>query len=282
VASRTRFLITACLALAIFTPAAAAHPPALQLPWTQGESWFYEGGPHSTLGCPDQSFSCTGGKPWNSLDFGVSGPGIVRAAAAGTVQSTTQCPAKSNFVILDHGDGWHTTYYHLVDIRVHPGEHVTGGQRLGTTSTEHGCAGHADGPHVHFSVARYTGPYSWHGGRVDLDGFQIGSWIFHYGKTQYSGCATNVVTKHLVCPGGKLSNDGAAVRECGATNAVKSIVATDLDCTDARQVVDAWSQQPGCGPDGNTCHVMGFACRASGKLRCEDGEQVITGTLKPY
>ncbi len=278
-------LLTTCFALLVWVPGANAKPPPLQLPWTPGQSWYYEGGPHSTVGCADQSFTCTGGHPWNSLDFGLSRPGIVRAAGPGKIESTTECPVRSNFVIINHGGGWHTTYYHLADIRVHPGEHVTAGQRLGTSSTATGCDGHADGPHVHFSVAKYTGQYHWHSGGVDLDGLQIGSWVFHDGKTQYSGCARNVVTKHPVCPGEKLSNDGAAAGECAATNAVQSIVATNVDCTEADQVVDAWSMQPGCGPDGTTCNVMGFACRVKTRgsaLRCENGEQVITGTLKPF
>jgi len=281
-------LLCAVVALAVFASAAAAHPPALRLPWASGQSWNYIGGPHSTLGCPDNSFTCRGGKPWNSLDFGASGPGIVHAAAAGTVEPTNRCPPKdSNFVIINHGNGWHTTYYHLVDIQVKPGHEVKAGQPLGTTSTATGCDGHADGPHVHFSVANYTGDYSWHSGRVDLDGFQIGSWIFHDGPTQYSGCATNVVTKRRVCPGGQLSNDGALARECGATNAVRSIVATDVDCAEATQVVDKWSRQADCQPNGTTCHVLGFACRVSAAnsftdLRCESDQQLITGQLRPY
>lgn len=246
------------------------------------------GGPHSTLGCPDQGFTCTTGKPWNSLDFS-GGDGIVRAAASGTIQSTTQCPAKdSNFLIINHGEGWHTTYYHLIDIPADltQGHHVDVGARLGKIPTRVGCEGHADGPHVHFSVAHYTGEYSWHSGRVDLNGFQIGSWIFHDGRTRYSGCATNVLTGKSVCPGVLMRNSGALFRNCRAVFPVTSLKASGVGFEEAQGVVREWGMIATCKPDGSVCKVEGFTCRVVDvgytELDCSAGEQRIIGKLGPY
>jgi LasA protease len=274
----------------------APHPPATKagkqiafdLPWKLGQAWRYVGGPHSTLGCPDNSFSCRGGKPWNSLDF-AGGDGIVRAAAAGTVEGTTQCPARnSNFVIINHGGGWHTTYYHLIDIpaAVRPGQPVRTGAKLGHTSTMVGCQGHADGPHVHFSIVRYSGDYSWHGGRVDLNGFQIGTWIFHDGRTQYSGCATNVVNGQRVCPGG-LIRSGVEFHLCDPAQPTSFLKASGLTCARARAVVDEWGQRADCAPNGTVCVVQHFTCRVPPQgdrrtLECRNGTQVIVGKLKTY
>jgi len=283
-------LLLGAVLLLARTPSAsdAGKTIAFQLPWKLGESWNYIGGPHSTLGCSDNSFSCRGGKPWNSLDFG-GGDGIVRAAAAGTVEGTTNCPARnSNFVILNHGQGWHTTYYHLVDIPagVIPGHRVRTGQKLGHTSTAVGCDGHADGPHVHFSIARYSGDYSWHGGRVDLDGFQIGTWVFHDGRTQYSGCATNVINGQRVCPGGVLRSR-VEYHLCDPAPEVSFLKVSDLTCARGRDIVDEWGHRADCRPDGTKCVVQHFTCRVppeNGRswLECRNGIQIIVGKLKSY
>jgi murein DD-endopeptidase MepM/ murein hydrolase activator NlpD len=283
-------LLSAAALLSALAPssAVAAKKLALALPWTQDQSWRYVGGPHSTLGCPDNGFICTTGKPWNSLDFS-GGDGVVRAAASGTIESTTECPKKnSNFLIINHGGGWHTTYYHLIAIPADliPGHPVEVGARLGKISTRVGCEGHADGPHVHFSVAHYTGHYSWRGGRVDLNGFQIGSWIFHDGRTQYSGCATNVATGKRVCPGELMKNDGALFQKCQPVSPVTSLKASGVACKRARAVVGGWGTTPACKPDGSVCKVEGFKCRVVDigytELDCSMGEQRIVGKLGPY
>lgn len=180
----------------------------LQLPFAVGQSWTLHGGPHNTNGCGYNGLSCSSGHPWNSIDL-VGGDNMVRAAGSGTVQ-LGGCPAKG-LVIIDHGGGWHTTYYHLDPILVHAGDHVNTGDPLGVTSKQVVCGGTAGDPpmrHVHFSVLKYTGAYSWQSGGVDLDGFQLGNWVFHDGTRQYNGCATNVVTHKTVCQGDSIYNDG--------------------------------------------------------------------------
>jgi LasA protease len=142
----------------------------LSLPWRQGEFWRLTGGPH-----PE-----TGGKtrPWSALDFQPrSGESrAVRAARGGRV--SRPC---ANMVIVDHGDGWATSYYHVKKIRVKNGQMVDRGQVLGLVSKRSGCGGYATGPHVHFSLM-------WKGQYVNIRGAALGGWTVKEGSQPYAGC----------------------------------------------------------------------------------------------
>jgi len=59
-------------------------------------------------------------------------------------------------VVLDHGGGLFSVYYHLKEAAVTDGQRVSRGDRIG----EVGMSGRATGPHLHFSVRAA-------GGRVD-------------------------------------------------------------------------------------------------------------------
>ena len=61
---------------------------------------------------------------------------------------------EGNLVVIDHGQQFTTLYMHLSKIKVHVGERVTKGQRLGLS----GATGRVTGPHLHLS-ARWQGAW---------------------------------------------------------------------------------------------------------------------------
>ncbi len=64
----------------------------------------------------------------------------VFAPAAGTVVLAEKLFVRGNAVVLDHGGGVYTGYWHLSELDVKPGEQVAPGQRLGlvgSTGSEH-------------------------------------------------------------------------------------------------------------------------------------------------
>ncbi|MBD8044644.1 M23 family metallopeptidase [Arthrobacter sp. Sa2BUA2] len=63
-------------------------------------------------------------------------------------------------IVVDHGDGTKSTYNHLNDIWVEPGQWVDGGQVIGSV----GSTGNSTGPHLHFEVLinnEYVDPMEW-------------------------------------------------------------------------------------------------------------------------
>jgi len=83
-----------------------------------------------------------------------------RAVFAGWLD--TLCPTPAGLVVLDHGQGYRTLYWHLQSIQVQEGAQVSLGQQIGTV----GSTGCSTGPHLHFGVeflGRDTDPYGWCG-----------------------------------------------------------------------------------------------------------------------
>ena len=65
-------------------------------------------------------------------------------------------------IVVDHGDGTKSTYNHLNEIWVEPGQWVDGGQVIGSV----GSTGNSTGPHLHFEVLvhdEYVDPMEWLG-----------------------------------------------------------------------------------------------------------------------
>lgn len=80
----------------------------------------------------------------------------VRAIAAGTAVLSGEQFFGGRSVVLDHGGGLFSLYYHLRDAAVSEGQRVAKGERIGAV----GASGRATGPHLHFGVRAA-------GGRVD-------------------------------------------------------------------------------------------------------------------
>ncbi len=89
------------------------------------------------------------------IDYRVPQGSAVRAPLAGVVTDRRYSPANGNTVTVDHGNGWKTKYFHLLDpALVKERTKVAEGQVIGLVG-ETGTS--AVGPHLHFET--------WHEGR---------------------------------------------------------------------------------------------------------------------
>jgi murein DD-endopeptidase MepM/ murein hydrolase activator NlpD len=86
-----------------------------------------------------------------SQHFGVDLDGStgdpIEAANDGTVVMVRECYASGNTVIVNHGAGLYTLYFHMSHFDVQPGDKVKQGQLLGRV----GKTGRVTGPHLHWS-----------------------------------------------------------------------------------------------------------------------------------
>lgn len=87
-------------------------------------------------------------QPHGGTDIAAPTGRLVRAAAAGTVRLVDDMFFSGNTVIVDHGAGWMTTYFHLSSIWVKEGETVGPKSVLGRV----GRTGRATGPHLHWGL----------------------------------------------------------------------------------------------------------------------------------
>ena len=86
------------------------------------------------------------------VHYGLDLPGAtgepVGAAGAGEVVLARDCYMSGNTVILWHGAGVFTAYFHLSRMEVKAGDRVGRGQRIGRV----GSTGRSTGPHLHWGV----------------------------------------------------------------------------------------------------------------------------------
>ncbi len=72
----------------------------------------------------------------------------VLAAAAGTVRVSYRTSAGEHVIVLDHGDGWCSSYGHLASRSVAKGTRVAAGAKIGTV----GSTGNSTACHLHFGI----------------------------------------------------------------------------------------------------------------------------------
>jgi murein DD-endopeptidase MepM/ murein hydrolase activator NlpD len=82
------------------------------------------------------------------LDIGGGMGAPVEAAQAGRVALVRSCWASGLSVVLWHGAGLYSTYFHLSRARVKVGQEVSRGQLIGLV----GRSGRVTGPHLHWGV----------------------------------------------------------------------------------------------------------------------------------
>jgi len=93
-------------------------------------------------------------RPHYGLDFRVPTGTSVAAMNSGTVLLARFLYFEGNCVVIDHGQGLLTLYFHLSEIKVKEGDLVKRGQEIGLS----GGTGRATGPHLHVAV-RWQGAY---------------------------------------------------------------------------------------------------------------------------
>ncbi|MFQ5435854.1 MAG: M23 family metallopeptidase, partial [Anaerolineae bacterium] len=155
--------------------------PPFALPWPEGETWYFTGGPHG---------GWASGSAWAALDFAPSDEQLgcvpseawVTAVADGVV-------VRSDFgaVVVDMdgdnfaGTGWVVIYMHLeTRDRIAVGTIVQTGDRLGHPSCE---GGFSNATHLHISRS-YNGRWLAADGSIP---FEMGSWVSAGTGREYDG-----------------------------------------------------------------------------------------------
>lgn len=98
--------------------------------------------------------------PHSGVDIGVPMGTPIRASNAGIVVAAETWQVRGNAIIIDHGHGLYSGYYHLSEFRVSPGQQVARGQVIGLA----GSTGLSTGPHLHWEMVfngRSTQPFMW-------------------------------------------------------------------------------------------------------------------------
>ncbi len=114
----------------------------------------------------DPSFAYDGHDGW---DYAMGPPDVALAAADGVVTfaGAADDGCATGAVVIDHGNGYRTFYWHLYSIDVEMNQPIARGTSVGVTG-ESGCA---LGAHLHFGV-QYLGrdidPYGWCGTMPDF------------------------------------------------------------------------------------------------------------------
>lgn len=93
-------------------------------------------------------------RPHYGLDFRVPTGTPVAAMNSGKVLLARFLYFEGNCVVIDHGQGLLTLYFHLSEFKVKEGDDVKRGQEIGLS----GGTGRATGPHLHVAV-RWQGTY---------------------------------------------------------------------------------------------------------------------------
>lgn len=86
--------------------------------------------------------------PHGGMDYSAPQGAPVVAANTGRVALVADFFFPGRLVVLDHGLGLYTLYFHLDSVAVAEGQRVERGQTLGTV----GATGRATGPHLHFGA----------------------------------------------------------------------------------------------------------------------------------
>ncbi len=95
-----------------------------------------------------------GWRDHQGIDIDVPVGTTVRAAAAGHVYFVGEVDGPGTLVVIEHTDGYYSTYAHLSKTLVSVGQFVDAGQAI----AESGNSGVSSGPHLHFEIRTHDFP----------------------------------------------------------------------------------------------------------------------------
>jgi hypothetical protein len=115
---------------------AATAGPNFKAPYPCGQRWTYS----------HHSAEVRRALDFVRADGGTTAGTPVLASAAGTATRHYQAGGAGNYIVIDHGSGWKTYYFHLAAYSVASGDYVGQGRQIGTT----GSTGNSSGAHIHY------------------------------------------------------------------------------------------------------------------------------------
>ena len=155
--------------------------PELTLPFENGKTWAYTGGPHSAWGDAEPFAAIDFAPPTVAGGCGISDEFVTAMADGQIVRSE---PALAILDLDGDGDertGWVILYLHLgLNDKIRPGVMVKTGDKIGHPSCE---GGRATGTHVHIA-RKYNGEWIPAGGTL---AFNLEGWIAGNGPQVYLG-----------------------------------------------------------------------------------------------
>ena len=83
-------------------------------------------------------------------DFSAQPGNPVFATGSGTVESAGKMEELGNTIVINHGNGYVTTYSHLMNIKTKKGSPVHKGDIIGSV----GATGSTNGPHLHYTIIK--------------------------------------------------------------------------------------------------------------------------------
>ena len=172
---------------------ASVTNPSLALPWTEGELWYYTGGPHGAW---------NDGSAWSAVDF-VPDEGYLGCRIASS-PATAAAPglviySQDGEVMIDLDEdgheetGWVLFYLHVASQdRVAEGTRVKQGDPIGYPSCE---GGFSESSHLHIA-RKYNGEWIAADGPIPL---VFSGWQFHSSNVPYEGTATRGLQERTAC-----------------------------------------------------------------------------------
>ncbi|MEV6414434.1 M23 family metallopeptidase [Kribbella sp. NPDC051718] len=221
----------------VAVPTVAMAAPNFKAPFPCGQRWTYQH--HSA-------------EVRRALDFVRSDGGVtngtpVLASAGGTATQHSQPSGAGNYIVIDHGGGWTTYYFHLSSFSVGNGAQVSQGQQVGVT----GSTGNTTGPHIHYEQL-----YNGTGQNIVINGSALaypGSYNQYY-LTSDNGCGSQ--------PGKPFNTWGSGVRVRSDAYLSSSVVATLSGPTAVRVL---------CQKQGDTVNAEGYTNNWWAKLASPAG-----------